>query len=417
MTGEICSVSQIVDATKRLLESNFSNILIEGEISNFSFSSAGHYYFTLSDEESSISCAVFRMDALRNPYLKKVKNGDQVILQGNISVYKKRGTFQLIGKRVLPAGKGNLNAQFELLKKKLTDEGLFDLSLKKTIPKYPKRIALITAQRGAALQDMLNVFKRRMDGFDIVIVPAIVQGEQCGPSVTKCLIDTDGLGFDVIVISRGGGSIEDLWGFNDERLVRTIFAAKTPVVSAIGHQVDYTLCDYVADLRCETPTAAAEVLSQNSTELKLKLKQLFGKMKLRMEEEQRFVGERLRRLNPSRTFTLLRNSLSRHQQKLVLFKERLSRDIFNIRERQMRLDDSISTIENIVLSKKEICQKKLDQFEQGLHFLNPKNVLDRGYSYLNYREKAVESTSDFDMISPDQELEIIFVDGKRKVRK
>ena len=267
------SVTEVVSSIKNSLEKEYFNLTILGEVSNLSLSSAGHYYFNLSDKNCSISCALFKMDALRNPAIRKIKNGAKVLLRGPISVYAKRGTFQVICKSIIPYGEGDLKAQFDFLKEKLNSQGYFDPQKKQLIPTLPTRIAIITALQGAALQDFLNIMKRRSFHYQVTIVPSIVQGDDCPRSLIKALTKVEKVGgFDVVVLARGGGSMEDLWGFNDEELVKKIFSMSIPTISAIGHQIDYTLSDYVCDMRCETPSAAAEILSQGQTQVIQNLK-------------------------------------------------------------------------------------------------------------------------------------------------
>ena len=256
MDMKALAVSEAVNLIKRSLESEFFDLTIVGEVSNFTSSAAGHFYFTLSDKDASLSCAMFKMDAMRNPIIRKIRNGEKVYLRGPISVYAKRGTFQLLGKKILKYGQGDLKAQFEFLKEKLRSQGFFDLENKKEIPRFPKKIAVVTAKQGAALQDFLNVMKRRSLSYDILICPALVQGDAAPASIIKALnVISSRSDIDLIVITRGGGSMEDLWAFNNEELVKCIYNLKAPVISAIGHQVDFTLSDFVADMRCETPTA------------------------------------------------------------------------------------------------------------------------------------------------------------------
>lgn len=268
----VASVSDLVSSIKECLEEEFHEVMVQGEVTNLSPSSAGHWYFTLSDENASLSCALFKGDALRNPLIRNLKNGDKIILSGPLSVYLKKGSFQMLVRRLVPAGEGQLKLQFERLKAKLSEEGLFDLERKKKLPLFPKRIAVITAEHGAALQDFINVMKRRTLWLNLVIIPALVQGEGAPKSLIQALEKAEGLrDIDVIVLTRGGGSLEDLWAFNDENLIRRIHHCPIPVISAVGHQVDFTLCDYVADHRSETPTAAAETLSQPQTELQARM--------------------------------------------------------------------------------------------------------------------------------------------------
>ena len=269
-------VADLVNRIKYQLETSFRNVLVEGEVTNFSKAPSGHYYFTLSDEDASIGCAMFRGDASRNPSIKSIVDGDKVELAGAMGVYVKRGIFQIVARGIRKIGKGNLKEEFEQLKKRMAKEGLFDASRKRPLPKVPKKMAVITALQGAALQDFLNVFKRRALYLDILIVPSLVQGDEAPRALRMALhnairYSVEREKIDVIVLTRGGGSLEDLWAFNDEGLALDIGHCPIPVVSAVGHQVDYTICDFVSDLRCETPTAAAEYLSQYQTTLKMKM--------------------------------------------------------------------------------------------------------------------------------------------------
>ncbi|MEX1099239.1 MAG: exodeoxyribonuclease VII large subunit, partial [Bacteriovoracaceae bacterium] len=250
MSLKTLTVADLVFGIKSNLESQFRQVLVEGEVSNISRTVAGHVYFTLSDERACVSCALFRADALRNAIIRKIKAGDRILVVGSLGVYAKRGVFQIVAKRLSPAGKGNLAFQFELLKEKFSKLGYFDAQIKQTVPKFPKRIALITAPYGAALQDFLKVMKRRSLWHDIVIVPAVVQGEESPASVVEALKNAQALkDVDVIVLTRGGGAMEDLWSFNHESVVEQIHQCEIPVISAIGHEVDTTLADFVADLR------------------------------------------------------------------------------------------------------------------------------------------------------------------------
>ncbi len=417
MQGEIYSVSDLVGSIKTLLEENYLNVLVEGEISNFSYSSAGHYYFTLSDKMAGVSCAVFKGDAYRNPSLRKLKDGDKIILQGPISVYQKRGTFQVIGKKIFLSGKGDLKAQFELLKRKLQMEGLFDLDHKQSIPKFPKKISLITAINGAALQDMLNVFKRRSLAFNLVIIPAIVQGDQCSRSVVQGIKKAQNISSDVIVVARGGGSIEDLWGFNSEELARAVFDCPIPVISAIGHQVDFTLIDFVSDLRAETPTAAAELLTQEQTQVLLRLQGYYQKMDSLIEAYHSRVFKLLEKLNPVNSMRLIQASFREKSERLFRIKHSFDRDIIDYREKSIMLDDLISRLEHKMINMNGDINNKVEKLSDSLKLLNPNNVLGRGYTYLNYEGQVIEDIKAFDKLSEDSNLEIVFKDGKGKVKK
>ena len=273
------TVSEAVLSVKNVLEKEIGHLLIQGEVTNLSSSGAGHYYFSLSDSDSILSAALFRMDAYRNPSLKNLKAGDKVVCYGRINVYPKKGTFQLIVNRINPVGKGELKEKFERLKMKLSREGLFDVDKKKPIPRFPKKIGLITSREGAAIQDFLKVYKRRSLWGHLIVSPALVQGEKAPLSLRKALEKLirydfslpESERFDAIILTRGGGSLEDLWAFNDEALAWDIFNCPIPIISAVGHEVDFTISDFVSDFRCETPSTAAELLSEGQTQIKRQL--------------------------------------------------------------------------------------------------------------------------------------------------
>lgn len=411
---QVLTISEIINEIKNILEGEFRNINVEGEVSNLSPSSAGHWYFTLSDDQSSLSCALFKMDAMRNPLIRKLKNGDKIIVNGPISVYSKKGSFQLLAKRILPAGKGDLSVQFQMLKEKLSSEGLFDMEFKKSIPKFPKKIAVITALQGAALQDFLKIISRRSLWHHIVIIPAIVQGEQSASSLIKAISKAHKVeNVEVIVLTRGGGSLEDLWSFNDEKLVRTIFASEIPIISAVGHEVDFTLSDYVADLRMETPSAAAEYLSQSQTDLYQKIDLLSHKLKGHIQKLSAKVNERMAKVHPRYMLDIIRSNLSRKNNKL----ERLNirgrlYDLTRIHEYQQFCDELNNKLQFLIKGILQDRIVRLNTANQVLKSLNPKSVLNRGYCYAESEEKEVITNYEkFHKIKIGSKINIHFSDG------
>ncbi|MAX67690.1 MAG: exodeoxyribonuclease VII large subunit [Bacteriovoracaceae bacterium] len=416
---KVSSVSEVIQAIKTTLEFEYSDLVIEGEVSNLSHSSAGHYYFNLSDENSTINCALFKIDALRNPVIKKMKNGDKIIISGPLGLYAKRGSFQVICKRVTPAGKGDLKVQFEVLKKRLAAQGYFDPLHKKQIPTFPQKVAVITALRGAALQDFLNVIKRRSMWFDICIIPSVVQGEKSAASLVSALDKAEQLeGIDVIVVTRGGGSMEDLWSFNDEKLIMKAYQSSIPIISAVGHQVDYTLLDYVADYRCETPSAAAEVLSQYQTELSKRLRFCLTHIRSQFKSFRLDFLSRLERVNPLGQLSLLQKKIHHFQMRLEKFKYLEQKDLVEMNQKMMFLDELSSRMENVLAKKSESHAHKLNLLERSLLNLSPGRVLERGYSYIRTEKGSViTSKESFDTIKKDDILNIQFFDGSGKVRK
>lgn len=418
---KVPSVSQVVTSIKRLLEGEFRTVSVEGEISNLNHSSSGHWYLTLSDNDSSLSAAVFKMDALRNPMVKKLKNGDKVVCTGSIGVYNKRGTFQLIVKRISPVGKGDLKEQFEKLKRKLAGEGLFDPEIKKEIPTLPNRIAVITAKGAAALQDFLNIIDRRSEWYDILLSPALVQGDAAPASLRKALFNVIKYSMeapkekkiDVIVFTRGGGSMEDLWAFNDEALAWDIYNCPIPVVSAVGHQVDTTICDMVSDLRCETPSAAAEVLSNAQAELSESLEWSGRQLARNMEHALRVGSERLHRGHPKRVLDVIWQRVNDQQKKLGRI-DLVNRayDYLGVYNFHQRLDDSIYRLKSGIERKHSKLEERNKNAYDLLRVLDPTNVLGRGYSIVKDKnDKVIPSLKDFEKLSANEKISLMFHDG------
>ncbi len=269
-TREVFSVSQLNRSAKRLLENQFPMVWIEGEISNFSAPSSGHWYFTLKDNAAQIRCAMFRN---RNSLLKfRPEPGQQLLLRARLSLYEARGDYQLIAEHMEPAGAGALARAFEALKNKLQAEGLFEQQYKKPLPTIPRHIAVITSPTGAAIRDILTVLGRRFPAIPVTILPTAVQGQAAAEEIATAinranqLLESGDYPFDVIIVGRGGGSMEDLWAFNEEIVARAIFNSHLPVVSAVGHEVDFCIADFTADARAATPSAAAEMLSPDGRE-------------------------------------------------------------------------------------------------------------------------------------------------------
>ncbi|TDJ06863.1 MAG: exodeoxyribonuclease VII large subunit [Deltaproteobacteria bacterium] len=427
MQSNPITVTELVLSVKSLLEGEFRNVCLVGEITNLSSSSAGHYYFSVSDKDSAISAALFRGSAMRNPLIKEMRDGDKVILHGSMGVYAKRGTFQVIVTRIEKAGKGDLLAQFEALKRKLAGEGLFDPSIKKAIPPYPKRIAVITSIGGAALHDFNNVYKRRSIWMDNLVVGAVVQGDASPASLRRALklvlqysekapVDKK---IDVVVFTRGGGSLEDLWAFNDELLARDIFSCPIPTVSAVGHQVDYTISDFVADLRCETPTAAAEVLTHHQTKLKEGLQHSITRLNSQIRHLLADIREVLDKAHPREILNrILQNFLSLQKKLETLNISPRFYELTRLYEKQLFLDEMITRMKQKML---EWCRDKTAQNEKSfelLRVLNPHNVLGRGYVYIRDENgKIIPSFKIYSTLKEKEHLGLKFHDGEGSALK
>ncbi|MCM1272850.1 MAG: exodeoxyribonuclease VII large subunit [Clostridium sp.] len=260
MDLKIFSVGQVNSYIKNIITQDYmlKNISIKGEISNCKYHSLGHIYFSLKDETGSLPAVMFKQDTAAGLGFK-LEDGQAVIVSGRVGVYERDGRYQLYANKIILDGVGRLYEEFERLKMKLNEEGLFDCDLKKPIPKYPKRVGIVTAKTGAAIQDIINIARRRNPYVQLILCPAKVQGEGAADTIVSGIQRLDEMGLDTIIIGRGGGSIEDLWSFNEEKVVRAIYAAKTPIISGTGHEVDITLADYAADLRAPTPSAACEL--------------------------------------------------------------------------------------------------------------------------------------------------------------
>ncbi len=424
---EPLKVSSLLQQIKGLLEGQFRFVQVEGEVSNLSKAHSGHIYFSVSDSQASLSCALFKMDALRNPMVKNLKNGDKVILSGSLGVYAKRGTFQMIVKRLTPSGAGDLHAQLEMLKKKLAAEGLFDPQQKKTIPILPKRVGVITAPGGAALQDFLNIYERRSFQMDIVLIPALVQGDKAPESIRKALFKAikysleapEDKRLDALVLTRGGGSLEDLWAFNDEALAWDIFNCPIPIISAVGHQVDFSISDMVADLRCETPSAAAQELTEYQMSVQEKLQRIGRGLHNNGQKAIDFAHRRLDQLHPRVLLEEISGRLYQFQKRLQALNltHRLE-EFIGLYEKRMRLDDCFGRLGRHFPDQIKSYRQRLNHCEGLLSALNPENVLGRGYSFVKTKGGQVVANSlSFNNLSTQEELIIQFNDGEGHVKK
>jgi len=424
MNQKVPTVTDLVSAIKRNLEGSFRNVTVVGEVTNLSLSSSGHWYLSLSDPNSLLGAAVFKMDAMRNPVMRNLKDGDKVMCSGSISVYPKRGSFQLIVKRIVPIGKGDLKEQFERLKKKLAADGLFDLSHKKAIPDMPKRIAVITARRGAALQDFLNIIKRRAHFMEVMVVPALVQGDGAPGSIRRALEATirfhlkhEEAGntekvLDAIVLTRGGGSLEDLWAFNDEALAWDIYNCPLPTISAVGHQVDFSISDYVADLRCETPSAAAEILTNTQKTIVDKLenskRHLVNGIQTRLSDHKYSLSQK----SPQKILDQLWKRLHAYQSQVESMNPVTRKyELIPYQQYQYELDMKIESLRNSLLLSVERKTQKLERMKGLMDAINPRNVLSRGYAYTEVEGKVLSSAKDFESIDKAVNFKIHYNDG------
>lgn len=356
---KIFTVGQINRYIRNLLENDFilSSLLVKGEISNFKAHSSGHLYFTLKDASGALSCVMFRQDAAGLPF--EPENGMQVVVYGHVSLYEKTGQYQLYAEFLEPLGIGALQVAFEQLKEKLAAEGLFDGDFKREIPKNPSCIAVITSPTGAAVRDILQIVKRRDPNVKVAIFPTLVQGEQAAVDIVHSLKLVNEWGkADVIILGRGGGSMEDLWCFNDENVARAVFASEIPVISAVGHETDFTITDFVADMRAPTPSAAAELATTPLTERR----EAFHRLELRLERDvSALLTSCRRRLDLLKSRPVMERPL-----------ERIYRTMMDVEETQQRLDKEMT---NRLMQRAERWQYLTNRLEA----VSPLAVMSRGY--------------------------------------
>lgn len=419
---EIISVGQLNQQAKTLLENQFRGVSVIGEISNMARPSSGHIYFTLKDEDGAIRCAMFRNQNLRLNF--EPQNGDQCILKGQVSLYAPRGDYQLIVSSMQPAGAGNLMHQFEELKKKLDAEGLFAQEIKKQLPKQPKHIGVITSESTAAFQDILTTIQRRAPVSQVSLIPATVQGDTAPKTLIEALQSTLNYNnlnpdnaFDVILICRGGGSIEDLWAFNNESLAREIFDFPLPIISGVGHEIDFTIVDFVADLRAPTPTAAAELVTEYYFQLNDRLEE--WKASLGYLVQSRLTEKSQTLLFKSQNLKSPLTMLKEQSQSLDNIEMRLANTVqgiisnakqnFQLATSQIYQSSTLQRFENyedriktnlrsLNFQMKNLIDKKklmLESITTNLNAISPLAVLDRGYAIvMNENGQALKSSKD-----------------------
>lgn len=381
---DVLTVSDVTDRVKRLLDDDpvLNDVQVRGEVSNFSHASSGHMYFTLKDDQTELSCVMFRSANGKLGF--EPEDGDDVVAEGHISVYEARGDYQLYVREMDRAGRGELYEEFLRLKEKLSEEGLFDDDLKKPVPEYPTTVGVATSDSGAALHDVHDVVSRRFPA-RLLLAPTRVQGDGASDEIAHAVerLDTDAR-TDVLVVGRGGGSIEDLWAFNEEAVARAIASCETPVVSAVGHEVDTTLADLAADERAATPTEAAELVVPDSAELKARLDSLEERLRSSVE---RGVEQR-------------RRALESH--------ERFLRRAPVIEEYTQRVDELDDALERGVTDAIEDARTEVEEQARLLESVSPLQVLSRGYSVVESEDGVVESIEE---VSTGDPLTVRLKDG------
>ena len=410
MDDEYLTVSQVNAYINRMLkyDRNLQNIYIRGEISNYKTYPSGHSYFTLKDDKSQIPAVMFKG---RKHSLKfQPEDGMKVIIKGKIEVYERDGKYQLYATTITEDGIGELHIAFEQLKKKLDSEGLFDDAHKKEIPKYPQRIGVVTARTGAAIRDIITTIKRRYPYCEVLVFSTLVQGEMAANQIVRQIRHAQQFDIDTLIVGRGGGSIEDLWPFNEEIVAREIYACRIPVISAVGHEIDWTISDFVADIRAATPTAAAEIAVPEISEVKYKLNQLTQRTNKAINEKLIQNKQKIENIsqkqifkNPESIYEIKQMHLDNLIGKLNLTSNNI---ITENRNRLLKIE-SRSVLRNpneVTKAKRDIFIRNVDK----LTILDPLLTLKRGYSIAKMDDKVVSSAKD---VKTGDELDIEFDDG------
>ncbi|WP_349572917.1 exodeoxyribonuclease VII large subunit [Azotobacter salinestris] len=431
---EILTVSQLNGRARVLLEDVFAQVWVEGEISNLARPASGHLYFTLKDRQAQVRCALFRQNALRVREI--LRDGLAVRVRGKVSLYEGRGDFQLILDLVEPAGDGALRLAFEALKEKLAAEGLFAAGRKRALPAHPQRIGIVSSPTGAVIRDIVSVFRRRAPQVELTLVPTAVQGREAVAQIVHALELADRQGFDALILARGGGSLEDLWCFNEEAVARAVAACATPLVSAVGHETDVTIADFVADLRAPTPSAAAELLAPDSSDLERRLDGLQRRLQLRMQHllaarrlqldglrrRLRHPGERLQQ-QAQRLDDLelrLRRAMQRRLQdgseRLARLDTRLAaqhpeRLLGLLRQRLEHLGERLPRAMQGTLRER---RQRLEAAAQTLQAVSPLATLGRGYAILlDEHGRAIRAAA---QAQPGQRLHARLAEGGLELR-
>lgn len=392
MQDKYVTISRINNYLKAYFDNNphLQHVYLKGEISNFKNHSRGHLYFTLKDEQSRLSAVMFQTNALKLNF--EPEDGMNVLVEGRISCYPAQGSYQIYVEKMEVDGVGNLYIEFEKLKKKLAAEGLFDPKFKKQIPKYPTRIGVITAPTGAAIKDILSTIKRRYPICETILFPCLVQGKSAAPDIVKQIKTAQDYDLDIIICGRGGGSIEDLWAFNEEIVARAIFESKIPIISAVGHEIDFTIADFVSDLRAPTPTGAAEMAVPTISDVKFMINQLTLRTNKCMNN---IIEIKKNKLNAIKDSFILKNPLS----------------IYEIKEQKldMLIDNLNKNVKNILVNKNH----ELVLLANTLKLVNPLNILDRGYSVVKKDNQVIKDIKD---IKKEDNIDIRIKNGNIKAK-
>ena len=393
---DILTVSHFTRLARETIEDTFGEVKVEGEISNFKRHTSGHCYFTLKDRDAQVKCVMWRRTA-QSLYFNP-EDGMQVRLYGKASVYEKRGDLQLVAHALRHAGEGGLQKAFEALKQKLQNEGLFDPALKKPIPPFPTRIGVITSETGAAVHDILSIIERRYPIVEVVLVPVQVQGPQAAPTISaaiehlNALVTQEEYRVELIIVGRGGGSLEDLWAFNEDEVARAIFASSIPVMSAVGHETDFTIADFVADRRAATPSMAAELATPSAPELYAGIQALSNRI---------------------REMMLTRIDVHKRDIQAILSKHSFNRPVDQLTQYKQHVDSLSARLTRLGPNYVDRLKDQVQSLNQQLALLNPYRPLKKGYAIVEQDGQFVRSAED---LASDKPASVRFEDGIRPIK-
>lgn len=399
MDKEYIKISDLNNYIKNLLDDNtfLNKVYLKGEISNFKSHTRGHLYLTLKDDTSKLSAVMFQSSAAKLTFTPE--DGMNVLVEGRISAYPAQGSYQVYIEKMEPDGLGALYVEYEKLKKKLASEGFFDAMHKKTIPKFPEKIGVITASTGAAVRDIMSTIRRRYPVCEAILFPCLVQGKDAAPDIVRQIKRADEFGVDTIIVGRGGGSIEDLWAFNEEIVAHAIYECRTPIISAVGHEIDWTIADFVADLRAPTPTGAAEM----AVPTVLDINTLLNNYKIRLNKNiKNMVNTKFIKWRSLKNSFILKNPMTMYEmkeQKLDTLIDKLNKDIkVIIQNNEIKLNKVKMSV--ALQNPMSLIDKKKNEYNlliNTLKLVNPLGILEKGYSLATINDKVIKSNNDVNL--------------------
>ena len=415
MDKEYIKISDLNNYIKNLLDDNtfLNKVYLKGEISNFKSHTRGHLYLTLKDDTSRLSAVMFQSSASRLTFTPE--DGMNVLVEGRISAYPAQGSYQVYIEKMEPDGLGALYVEYEKLKKKLASEGLFDAMHKKSIPKFPEKIGVITASTGAAVRDIMSTIRRRYPVCEAILFPCLVQGKDAAPDIVRQIKRADEFGVDTIIVGRGGGSIEDLWAFNEEIVAHAIYECRTPIISAVGHEIDWTIADFVADLRAPTPTGAAEM----AVPTVLDINTLLNNYKIRLNKNiKNMVNTKFIKWRSLKNSFILKNPMTMYEmkeQKLDTLIDNLNKDIkVIIQNNEVKLNKVKMSV--ALQNPMSLIDKKKNEYNlliNTLKLVNPLGILEKGYSLTTINDKVIKSSND---VSIDDIISVKLHEGAIKAK-